>query len=151
MEPALNTFFPAFLHTKALQVACAGISLGEYQTNPVLKQSGMGKNIEEADWAIDMARSVAKRLVSVYNSPMMPIFKSMLGLKEVEIPESREAKISKPGSQPVWAPEAKKQLGKIPFFVRRIAKQGIEEEAREKGLSEITVDLMLEYKKKMGR
>jgi len=151
MEPALNTFFPAFLHTKALQVACVGTSLGEYQTNPVLKQSGMGKNIEEADWAIDMARSVAKRLVSVYHSPMMPIFKSMLGLKEVETPESTKAETSKPNSEPAWTPEAKKQLGKIPFFVRRMAKQSIEEEARKKGLPEITVDLMLEYKKKMGR
>jgi len=151
MEPALNTFFPALLHTKALQVACAGISLGEYQTNPILKQSGMGKNIEDADWAIDMARSVAKRLVSVYHSPMLRILQSMLGLETAATPGGVKSGKAEPGKELTWTPKAKEQLGKLPFFVRRMAKQSIEEEARNRGVSEITVSLMLEVKKKMGR
>ncbi len=147
MEPALNTFFPAFLHTKAIQVACVGVSLLEYQFNPVLKKSGMGKRLEDADWAIEMARSVAKRMVNIYHSPALPILKNMLGLKEIEIPE-KEDRI---GGEVFWTPEAKKAINKIPFFVRHMAKRTIEEEAREKGISEITVDWMLEVKKKMGR
>jgi len=147
MEPALNTFFPAFLHAKAIQVACVGVSLLEYQFNPILKKSGMGKRLEDADWAIDMSRSVAKRLVNIYNSPALPILKNMLGLKETKMLEEKERR----GEELLWTPEAEKQLGKLPFFVRPMAKRAIEEEAREKGISEITVDLMLEVKKKMGR
>jgi multimeric flavodoxin WrbA len=148
MEPALNTFFPAFLHTKALQVACAGTSLGEYQINPILQQSGMGRKIEEADWAIEMARAVAKRVVGVHQSPALVIFKNMLGLGELH---TGEASTAKAGQEVVWTAEAREQLGKIPFFVRKMAKQRIEEEARKKGLSEITIELMLEVKEKMGR
>jgi light-independent protochlorophyllide reductase subunit B len=51
----------------------------------------------------------------------------------------------------MWTPEAKKQLGKLSFFVRPIAKRAIEKEAKEKGLSEITIDLMIEVKRKMGK
>ena len=151
MEPALNTFFPAFLHSKALQVACVGTSLGEYQSNPALEQSGMGRSIEDATWAIEMARSVAKRVVGVYRSPVLPIFRSMLGLKEaVAVEDTRD---TTPGTRKgvVWSPEASEQLGKIPFFVRRMAKQRIEEEARMRGVPEITIELMLEVKTQMGK
>ena len=147
MEAALNTFFPAFLHAKAIQVACVGVSLLEYQFNPILKKSGMGKRLDDADWAIDMARSVAKRLFTIYDSPALPILNSMLGLKDIEAPEIEEKGVG----DIMWTPEAKKQLGKLSFFVRPIAKRAIEKEAKEKGLSEITIDLMLELKRKMGK
>jgi hypothetical protein len=147
MEAALNTFFPAFLHAKAIQVACVGVSLLEYQFNPILKKSGMGKRLDDADWAIDMARSVAKRLFTIYDSPALPILNSMLGLKDIEAPEIEEKGVG----DIMWTPEAKKQLGKLSFFVRPIAKRAIEKEAKEKGLSEITIDLMLEVKRKMGK
>jgi multimeric flavodoxin WrbA len=147
MEAALNTFFPAFLHAKAIQVACVGVSLLEYQFNPILKKSGMGKRLDDADWAIDMARSVAKRLFTIYDSPALPILNSMLGLKDIEAPEIEEKGVG----DIMWTPEAKKQLGKLSFFVRPIAKRAIEKEAKEKGLSEITIDLMLEVKRTMGK
>jgi light-independent protochlorophyllide reductase subunit B len=78
----------------------------------------------------------------------MAIFKSMLGLGELR---TGEASAAKAGQEVVWTAEAREQLGKIPFFVRKMAKQRIEEEARKKGLSEITIELMLEVKEKMGR
>lgn len=147
MEAALSTFFPAFLHAKAIQAACVGVSLLEYQFNPILKKSGMGKSLEDADWAIDMARSVAKRLINLYNSFALPILKRMLGLRETESVEKAE----KIGGELAWTPEAKKQLENIPLPVREIAIGSIEEEARKRGMSEITIDLMLEVKKKMGK
>ena len=150
MEPALNTFFPAFLHTRAIQVACVGVSILEYQFNPLLQKSGMGKKLEEADWAIDMAKSVAKRLVNMYTSPALPIVKNMIGLKGLRVSEKEES-ISKPGEQLTWTPEAKEQLGKLPFFVRPMAKRTIEDEARERNMSEINLELMLEVKKRMGK
>ncbi len=147
MEAALNTFFPAFLHAKAIQVACVGVSLLEYQFNPILRNSGMGKRLEDADWAIDMSRSVAKRMINMYNSPALPILKNMLGLKEMELSEKEEQ-----GDKEIsWTPDAKTQLGKLPIFVRPIAKRAIEKEARERGVTEITIDLMLKVKEKMGR
>lgn len=147
MEAALDTFSPAFLHAKAIQVACVGVSLLEYQFNPILKKSGVGKRLEDADWAIDMARSVAKRLINIYDSPALPILDNMLGLKGIKASEREDKGVG----GILWVPEAKRQLGKLPFFVRPIAKRAIEKEAKEKGISEITIDLMLEVKRKVGK
>ena len=107
----------------------------------------MGKKLKNADWAIDMARSVAKRIINIYNSPALPILKNMLGLKEIGLPEKGK-QVEKEIS---WTPEAKMQLSKLPIFVRPMAKRAIENEAKERGVTAITIDLMLEVKEKMGR
>lgn len=46
-----------------------------------------------------------------------------------------------------WTEEALERLEKIPFFVRKMAKAKIENEAIEKGVTEITVEFMSEVKK----
>ena len=47
---------------------------------------------------------------------------------------------------PVWASEAEKELGKIPFFVRGKARRNTEAYARERGLPQITLDTLYEAK-----
>lgn len=42
----------------------------------------------------------------------------------------------------VWTKEAKERLNRIPSFVQSMAKAGIEEFAREKGIAEITGEVM---------
>ena len=51
----------------------------------------------------------------------------------------------------IWAPEAAKELKKIPFFVRGKAKRNTEKFASENGHSAITKDLLYEAKAHYAR
>lgn len=55
-----------------------------------------------------------------------------------------------PGS-PQWAPEAERELGKIPFFVRGKARRNTERFAVERGVALITRDTLYEAKAHYGR
>ncbi len=50
-----------------------------------------------------------------------------------------------------WAPDAEKELGKIPFFVRGKARRNTEKFAAEKSLATITVDTLYDAKAHYGR
>ena len=50
-----------------------------------------------------------------------------------------------------WAPEAEKELGKIPFFVRGKARRNTERYAQERGLSLITVETLYDAKAHYSR
>jgi light-independent protochlorophyllide reductase subunit B len=51
----------------------------------------------------------------------------------------------------VWAPEAEKEVGKIPFFVRGKARRNTERFALAQGLATITVDTLYDAKAHYGR
>jgi len=53
--------------------------------------------------------------------------------------------------EPVWAGEAQKELGKIPFFVRGKARRNTERFATERGVALITVETLYEAKAHFGR
>ena len=53
--------------------------------------------------------------------------------------------------EPVWAGDAQKELGKIPFFVRGKAKRNTERYASEHGVALITVETLYEAKAHFGR
>jgi light-independent protochlorophyllide reductase subunit B len=50
-----------------------------------------------------------------------------------------------------WAPDAEKELKKIPFFVRGKARRNTESFARERGIDPITVETMYEAKAHFSR
>jgi light-independent protochlorophyllide reductase subunit B len=50
-----------------------------------------------------------------------------------------------------WAPEAEKELGKIPFFVRGKARRNTEKYACSQGLTTITVDTLYDAKAYFAR
>ena len=50
-----------------------------------------------------------------------------------------------------WAPEAERELGKIPFFVRGKARRNTERFATEKGVATITVETLYDAKAHFGR
>ena len=50
-----------------------------------------------------------------------------------------------------WAPDAMKELGKIPFFVRGKARRNTERFAIEQGLSMITIETLYDAKAHYGR
>ncbi|MFZ0425761.1 MAG: ferredoxin:protochlorophyllide reductase (ATP-dependent) subunit B [Xanthobacteraceae bacterium] len=56
-----------------------------------------------------------------------------------------------PSSMSEWAPEAEKELSKIPFFVRGKARRNTERFAQERGLSTITIETLYDAKAHFGR
>ncbi len=52
---------------------------------------------------------------------------------------------------PSWSPEAEKELGKIPFFVRGKARRNTERFAQQSGLHTITVETLYDAKAHFGR
>ena len=50
-----------------------------------------------------------------------------------------------------WAPEAQKELQKIPFFVRGKARRNTERYASERGVATITVETLYDAKAHYGR
>ncbi|MBK1673640.1 ferredoxin:protochlorophyllide reductase (ATP-dependent) subunit B [Ectothiorhodospira shaposhnikovii] len=53
--------------------------------------------------------------------------------------------------EPVWSPEAEKELRKIPFFVRGKARRNTERFAKERGISRIEIDTLYDAKAHFGR
>jgi light-independent protochlorophyllide reductase subunit B len=52
---------------------------------------------------------------------------------------------------PRWGPDAEKELGKIPFFVRGKARRNTEKYAQQHGIRDITVDVLYDAKAHFGR
>jgi light-independent protochlorophyllide reductase subunit B len=50
-----------------------------------------------------------------------------------------------------WTPDAEKELGKIPFFVRGKARRNTERFAAERGLAVITIETLYDAKAHFGR
>ncbi|MCG5501927.1 ferredoxin:protochlorophyllide reductase (ATP-dependent) subunit B [Ectothiorhodospira lacustris] len=53
--------------------------------------------------------------------------------------------------EPVWSPDAEKELRKIPFFVRGKARRNTERFAKERGISRIEIDTLYDAKAHFGR
>jgi light-independent protochlorophyllide reductase subunit B len=67
----------------------------------------------------------------------------------IEVPQTMAEQAS--ASAAVWASDAEKELGKIPFFVRGKARRNTEAFARERGLSQITVETLYDAKAHYSR
>ncbi len=50
----------------------------------------------------------------------------------------------------LWTPEAEARLKRVPPFVRKMARRAIESHAREKGISQVTPDIVQEVARRMG-
>lgn len=75
--------------------------------------------------------------------------------QEAQVPAPAAAKpvsaILSPGSLPPWSPEAERELGKIPFFVRGKARRNTERYAGERGVATITVETLYDAKAHFSR
>jgi light-independent protochlorophyllide reductase subunit B len=56
-----------------------------------------------------------------------------------------------PAGPAAWTPEAEKELGRIPFFVRGKARRNTERFASERGISRITVETLYDAKAHFSR
>ena len=74
-----------------------------------------------------------------------------VSLTSSESASASEALVAAVVSESSWAPEAEKELKKIPFFVRGKARRNTESFARERGIESITVEIMYEAKAHFSR
>ncbi|MBF0370739.1 MAG: radical SAM protein [Magnetococcales bacterium] len=69
-------------------------------------------------------------------------------------PDSEEAEAAgrelPEGGDPVWGVEAEARLAKVPVFLRGMVKGGVERYARKKGIVQITPELMIEMRSRVG-
>jgi len=68
-----------------------------------------------------------------------------------QISVTASAVVDAVASEAAWAPDAMKELGKIPFFVRGKARRNTERFAIEQGLSMITIETLYDAKAHYGR
>jgi light-independent protochlorophyllide reductase subunit B len=89
-----------------------------------------------------------------------PVEASVQGTAVVALPPTVAAELSETtaaavtASGPIiarWAPDAERELGKIPFFVRGKARRNTERFATEKGVATITVETLYDAKAHFGR
>ena len=66
-------------------------------------------------------------------------------------PEILEAASPPPSGATIWAGEAEKELGKIPFFVRGKVRRNTEKFAQERGVSTITLETLYDAKAHYAR
>jgi light-independent protochlorophyllide reductase subunit B len=74
--------------------------------------------------------------------------------RQAEAPKSAPEMIVVPNDEvatTLWTPEATKELGKIPFFVRGKARRNTERFATEQGVSTITVETLYDAKAHFSR
>jgi hypothetical protein len=69
---------------------------------------------------------------------------------ELKVPEHPTEFVSAATGVLLWESEALKRLDKVPVFVRGMAKSAVEQHAREKGLTKVTVDVMEEARHLYG-
>jgi light-independent protochlorophyllide reductase subunit B len=80
------------------------------------------------------------------NAPQLAVAPSGR-LREAE----SEGAIEKPAGPARWAPDAEKELGKIPFFVRGKARRNTERYAQEHGTETITIETLYDAKAHYSR
>ena len=79
------------------------------------------------------------------------------GRTELQATPASDGRATGAGEAPVatraarWGAEAERELGKIPFFVRGKARRNTEKFATERGIREITVDVLYDAKAHFGR
>ena len=67
---------------------------------------------------------------------------------DIIVAQPEPAVTEEPGG---WAPDAEKELGKIPFFVRGKARRNTERYAAERGIKTITIETLYDAKAHFSR
>ncbi len=148
MEMSFLTLWPALYSSKAIPVACAGISTFEYQKVPFIEKTPVSKKIEDTEWAKNMARSVGQRIFDAYYSKARPILEGMMGIKEIK-EESEIAKIVDDYGL-VWTADGLEEFNKTPVFAREVALKMMVENFQKLGYTEINREAVIKGREKFS-
>ena len=137
---------------KRLGIPCAVISAPIHvQDFPARHSPQMGfegANVLFDTWVHPLMMGLEEHLLTMFRGDFE--FSDAAGASHLG--HTPEAKIEAAAAGPAsWAPEAEKEMGKIPFFVRGKARRNTERFAIERGLSTITLDTLYDAKAHFGR
>ena len=150
---------------KRLGVPCAVISapvhVQDFPARYAPQMGFEGANVLFDTWVHPLMMGLEEHLVSMFRDDFEfgdDAAPSHLGVGHVGVPAAPEPVAAAPvatapaaASAVTWAPDADKELGKIPFFVRGKARRNTEKFAAEHGLQTITVDTLYDAKAHYGR
>ena len=140
---------------KRLGIPCAVISAPFHvQDHPARfsPQVGWeGANVIFDTWVHPLVMGLEEHLLGMFREDFE--FNDTAGPSHLSNSKSKlnQEKDTKADNEIIWAPEATKELKKIPFFVRGKAKRNTEKFAFENGHSAITKDLLYEAKAHYAR
>lgn len=148
MEMAFVTLWPALWASKAIPVACTGISTFEYQKVPFIEMTPVSKRIEDTEWAKNMARSVGQRVCDAYYSKARPILEGMMGINDIK--ESNEILKIVDDYGLVWTEDGIEEFNKTPIFAREVALKLMVENFKNLGYTEINKSAVIAGREKFA-
>jgi light-independent protochlorophyllide reductase subunit B len=146
---------------KRLGIACAVVSapvhVQDFPARYAPQMGFEGANVLFDSWVHPLMMGLEEHLVTMFRDD--PEFHdrapaSHLGGPAVALAEPEAvaaAQIAADQAQPVWTPEAERELKLIPFFVRGKARRNTETFARDRGVARITVETLYDAKGHFGR
>jgi len=151
---------------KRLGIACAVISAPVHVQDFPARYSPVmgfeGANVLFDAWIHPLMMGLEEHLIGMFRGDFEfhdDAAPSHLGHAAQMRPEPRPEPVAAEAGQShsdrpgplVWAPDAEKEVGKIPFFVRGKARRNTEKFALAQGLATITVDTLYDAKAHYGR
>jgi light-independent protochlorophyllide reductase subunit B len=114
---------------------------------------GHGSGVATAGAPVVAAPAAAAPIVAapIVAAPIVaaPIVAAPVVATPVSVPVSSPAATPADGAR--WTPDAERELGKIPFFVRGKARRNTERYAAEQGVASISVETLYDAKAHFGR
>jgi light-independent protochlorophyllide reductase subunit B len=143
---------------KRLKVPCAVISAPIHvQDFPARRAPQMGfegANVIFDTWVAPLMMGLEEHLLGMFREDFefhADAAPSHLGAAAQAAPAPAAANAQPTALVLQWAPEAEKELGKIPFFVRGKARRNTENFAAQQGVATITVETLYEAKAHYAR
>jgi light-independent protochlorophyllide reductase subunit B len=145
---------------KRLGVPCAVISAPVHvQDFPARTSPQMGfegANVIFDTWVHPLMMGLEEHLIAMFredsefHADAAPSHLAPVPVAQVAVLD-RAPPIAAPPATTAWDPEAERELGKIPFFVRGKARRNTERYALEHGVARITVETLYDAKAHFGR
>lgn len=113
---------------------------------------GMEKHLIDmfGDAGLDEASSAESKVLSAeLGEPVAPLV-TQDELAQPSAPREAHSALSTQHSAPTWSHDAESMLKKVPFFVRGRVRGNVEKYARERGIAEISADVLLAAKEHLG-
>ncbi len=139
---------------KRLGVPCAVISAPVHvQDFPARYSPQMGfegANVLFDSWVHPLMMGLEEHLIGMFRED----FEFTPDAAPSHLPpaaETRPPMLPASSGAAIWAPEAERELGRIPFFVRGKARRNTEHFARERGLATITLEALYDAKAHFAR
>jgi light-independent protochlorophyllide reductase subunit B len=132
---------------KRLGIPCAVISapvhVQDFPARYAPQMGFEGANVLFDTWVHPLTLGLEEHLITM--------FREDVEFHDGEVAPQAPASTEAEATTVSWAPEAEKELRKIPFFVRGKARRNTESYALERGIAVIAVDTLYEAKAHFGR